>query len=327
MTGRRRTIVPRGWRAAVRLPAALLLVAGCSAEGDAALEVPPPESAPQRLVILAPSAAEMVHALGLIHRVVGVGDFVHWPPELRQLPKVGAYDAPNPERVLSLEADLLITTASREAAPQLDRLEGLGVAVLALDTSTYQGVFTALERLGEVLDRREEARRVAAGMEARLAAIRRRTEGVTRRRVLVVVGREPLYVAGPGSHFDEMIRLAGGVNVAHDALSPYQLLSMEAVLERMPEVIVDSSDNRPGALRGRRPGRWGQWPFLPAVAADRVYGVDPGRLAIPGVRLPAMTELMARMIHPELFGEVTPRELGPLEREEAEEDRGNGETP
>jgi ABC-type Fe3+-hydroxamate transport system substrate-binding protein len=73
---------------------------------------------------------------------------------------------------------------------------------------------------------------------------------------------------------------------------------------------VDTSDNRDGALRGRRTGSWQRWPFLPAVAEDRVYWVDPGKLVIPGIRLPEMTELMGRMIHPESLGAPDDRELG-----------------
>jgi iron complex transport system substrate-binding protein len=127
--------------------------------------------------------------------------------------------------------------------------------------------------------------------------------------VLFVVGRDPLYVAGPGSHVDEMIELVGGTNVVHDVSAPYQRASMEAVLERMPEVIIDTSSNRQGAPRGRLRGDWSRWEFLPAVQQERVFWVDPSRLVIPGIRLPEMTTLMGKLIHPEAFGEPSDAEL------------------
>jgi ABC-type Fe3+-hydroxamate transport system substrate-binding protein len=102
-----------------------------------------------------------------------------------------------------------------------------------------------------------------------------------------------------------MIELVGGRNVAADSIASYQQLSMEAVLERLPEVIIDTSDNAPDAARGRIAGTWGRWEFLPAVRDDRVYQVEPGRLVIPGLRLAEMTRLMARLVHPETFGEPT----------------------
>ena len=133
-----------------------------------------------------------------------------------------------------------------------------------------------------------------------------------RRRVLCAVGRDPLYAAGPGSHLDELLRAAGGENVLADAGAPYVLASLEAVLARRPEVIVDLSDNRAGAPRGVVAGDWARWPFLPAVVDGRVYQVDPVRLAIPGPRLAEMAELLARAIHPERFGSPRDGEMGAL---------------
>jgi len=77
----------------------------------------------------------------------------------------------------------------------------------------------------------------------------------------------------------------------------------------LPDVIVDTSDNRPGAARGRLNGDWGRWEFVPAVRDDRVYQVDPGKLVIPGLRLPEMTRLMGKLTQPEIFGEAEPTEL------------------
>jgi iron complex transport system substrate-binding protein len=205
--------------------------------------------------------------------------------------------------VLALVADCVLTTDSRAADAAHERLREVGVRVVALDTSTLDGVFVALDRIGAVFERAERAASLARDMRERLAVIETRAAGLPRRRVLVAVGRDPLYVAGPGSHLDAMIRTAGGENVAADAGSPYARLSLEAVLERGPEVIVDISDNRPDAPRGQIAASWDRWPFLPAVRDGRVYHVDPARLAIPGLRLPEMTRLLAQLIHPETFGE------------------------
>jgi ABC-type Fe3+-hydroxamate transport system substrate-binding protein len=258
---------------------------------------------------MAPAAAEMLEELGLVDRVVGIGDYGPWPQSIADRPSLGGYDAPNVEAVLSLQVDLLLTTASDAGAAAHRRLDALGVRVIALDTSTYRGIFDSLERVGQAFGKETEAAASAKRLRGTMREIERRGAAAAPRRVLFVVGRDPLYVAGPGSHVDEMIRMVGGRNVADDALSPYQQVSLEAILERMPEVIIDSSDNRPGALRGRSPGSWGRWEFLPAVREDRVYWVDPGRLVIPGLRLPEMTALMGKLIQPESFGEATPSEL------------------
>jgi iron complex transport system substrate-binding protein len=277
---------------------------------------PPPARAvattsAERIVVVAPAAAEMLEALGALELVVGIGDFVSEPASIAGLPRVGAYDSPNVEIVLSLGADLLVTVASEAGTPAHGRLEALGVPVLALDTATYDGVFAALAELGAAIGRDEEASALAQRIREELRTIAERVEKLERRSVLFVVGRNPVYVAGPGSHVDEMITLAGGTNVVHDALSPYLRVSMEAILERAPDVIIDTSDNRPDAPLGRHAGDWARWEFLPAVREERVYRVAPSRLVIPGIRLPEMTRLMSRLIHPEVFGETTEADLRP----------------
>lgn len=283
-----------------------LLAGGLLAVGCGSRPASEPTGAPdRRIAVMAPAAAEMLEALERTHLAVAIGDFGPWPTGLESLPSAGRFDQPNLERVLSLRADMLLTTASEAGTTSQRRLSELGVEVVALDTRTYDGIFDSLLELGRVLGCEERARGVADEMRAAIEAIESTARELPTRRVLFVVGRDPLYVAGPGSHIDRMIALAGGENVAHDALSPYQQVSIEAILTRRPDVIIDSSDNRPDALRGRRPGGWSRWPFLPAVERDRVYWVDPSRLVIPGMRLPEMTRLMGRLIHPEAFGEAS----------------------
>jgi iron complex transport system substrate-binding protein len=278
----------------------LLALLGCSAGHD------PGEregEGPQRIVVMAPAAAEMLEALGLLDRVVGTGEYGPWPAALSGLPVVGGYDSPNVERLLELECDLLLTTMSEAAIGAERQLRSVGIEVIALQTATFDGVFNSLTSVGDLFSKKREADAIAYELRDRLGELAALAEGLEARRVLFVVGRDPLYVAGPGSHIDEMIRMVGGVNVAGERGSPYQQLSMEAALERSPEIIIDASDNRPAALRGREPGIWGRWDFLPAVKERRVYHIDPGEMVIPGLRLPEMTALMGQLIHPEQYGE------------------------
>jgi len=189
---------------AVAIVGALL----CGCAGQSAV-VPDPTPG-DKIVVMAPAAAEMLEALNLLDRVVAIGEYGPWPDAIATLPQAGAYNAPNVEMVLSLEARMVITTASDAALGPNARLESLGVDVLSLDTSTFDGVFASLVRLGEALDKREEAVELERRLRRELAEIEERSARLPRRRVLFVVGRDPIYVAGPGSHIDRMITLAGG---------------------------------------------------------------------------------------------------------------------
>lgn len=291
------------------------LRAGLAAAAAAwALACAPAPSAPrageQRLAVLAPAAAETIAALGLADRVVAVGDFVAWPPELARRPKLGAYDAVSPERLLALGVDLVVTTASVAGHAEREHLAALGVDLVELDTSTYDGALAAIVTLGRRLGREGAAAKLAADVAARVDAVAARTAALPRRSVLLVVGREPFFVAGPGSHLDRLLAAAGGGNVAADLGSTYAQASLEAMVARAPEVIVDSSENRVGAAaRAALAREWGRFPFLPAVAAGRVWPVDPFRVSIPGPRMGETAELLARLVHPERFGPPAPAEL------------------
>lgn len=300
-----------------RLAAALLAAAaleGAPAAAPAATSMP-------RLGVLSPSAAEILVALGAAESIVAVGDWVRWPPQLASRPALGSFDAPSAERALALELDALVTVASAAGRRELAELAALGVETVALDSSTLAGTLASIGRLGELVGRRQEAEELALGIRRELDGVAARAAGAPPRRVLVVVGREPLFVAGPGSHFDELVRLAGGVNVAADLGAPYAELSLEAALARRPEVILDVSENLRDAPRGRRAGEWARWPFLPAVEQGCVHFVDPSRLSVPGPRLPAMAALVARVVQPERFGEPAAGDYLPLTAAAAESAR------
>lgn len=252
-----------------------------------------------RLAVLSPSAAETLAALGRLDQVVAVGDFVAAPAELRDRPRLGGYDAPNPERLLALGVDLLVTTAGVAGREARARLGAHGIEVLELETASYEGALASMVVLGARVGRAEAAAELAARADARVREIERATHDLPRRTVLVVVGREPLFVAGPGSYLDRLLAAAGGENVAADLGSPFVQASLEAMLERRPEVIVDSSDNTADGDDLIR--FWSRYPFLPAVAAGRVWAVAPAELAIPGPRLGEIAALLARCIHPERF--------------------------
>lgn len=269
----------------------------------AACSRPAPPVAPgQRLAVLSPAAAETLALLGVADRVVAVGDWVTWPPEIAAKPKLGAYDEPSRERLLELGVDTLVTSASVAGRAGREELERLGIRVVEFETDTFAGALEGIETVGALVGREPQAARLVAGVRARVDAVATGVAGAPRVRALVVVGRDPLFVAGPGSFLDELVRLAGGENVAADAGAPWAMVSLEAMLARRPEVILDTSENRPGAPRGALAGEWARWPFLPAVAAGRVHFVDPALLAIPGPRLGEMAERMARFLHPERFG-------------------------
>ena len=253
----------------------------------------------QRIVSVAPSATEIVFALGAGDRLVAVDDFSDFPAEAKALPKVGGFRA-SPERILSFAPDVVLAITTGDLAPTL---ETQGQRVLVFDPPDFEAVYRNIALIGAVLDRDAAARALVERMRSRIGAVAERSKTAANRpRVLHEIdASDPtkIYVAGPGNFIDAMIQAAGGTNVGASAASKYPQLSSEEIVRSDPEVIVLSDANF-GATPAVVSARAG-WSSISAVRNGRVYPIDPDIVSRPGPRLADGVEAYAKLLHPELF--------------------------
>jgi ABC-type Fe3+-hydroxamate transport system substrate-binding protein len=267
----------------------------------------PAAEPPQRIISAAPSITEMLYALDLGGRVVGVTTFCHYPPEVRDKPKIGSYMQPNIETMLAMRPDLVVIL--KEHAGLGERLRQVGLTVLELDNSGLEGVYASLHNLGERCGVAETAERRIAGIQSDLAKIEARAAGLPRRSVMFIVGRTPgvvrdLVVVGRGSFLNELIEIAGGHNLFSDSAAAYPRIGLEELYAGRPEVIIDmgdmaDTDRVTEEHRRSVASLWQQYPLLPAVAAGRVYPVAKDIFVVPGPRVVEAAAELLRMIHPE----------------------------
>jgi iron complex transport system substrate-binding protein len=291
----------------LRLGACLLCLAACkeragsqgaqSAEAGVWRFGPPAPAAPARIVSIAPSMTEVLFAVGAGPRVVGVTRFCDYPPEVQSLPRVGGFLDISLEAVVRLRPDLVVGVPNSSNRSVVERLGDLGIPVLLAEAHNLEDVYRLVREVGRAVGRRERAEEIVSSMRERVAAVERAVSGKPRPRVLFAYGRDPLIVAGPGSFADELLRLAGAVNLAAEARIRYPTYTIERVVKLAPEVIVDSfmAEGRPTpeALLGR----WGRFASLPAVQSGRIHWVDPQLFARPGPRLVLALEEIARLLH------------------------------
>ena len=239
---------------------------------------PSPPPRPARVVSLAPSLTDTVLALGLGGRLVGVTRY-DAAPEVRDLPRVGGFLDPSPEAVVSVRPDLVLWLSDGGAWPAVRRIAELGVPVLAVPVVGVPDVLRCARLLGAALGDAPAGERLAASLEASVAAAERRAGGRPRRRALLVVGRDPLVVAGPGSYPDALLRIAGGENVVRGG-RPWPVYSLEQAVADDPEVVIDAAVNEPE-------GGLARLAAIPAVRAGRVARLPDDRVLRPGPLLPA----------------------------------------
>jgi iron complex transport system substrate-binding protein len=274
---------------ALALALASLPTAATSAGVPAGETTAVPRSAPpRRIIAVAPSAAELLFALGLGERVVGVGDYVTWPPEARALPRLGGLLDPRLETVAALRPDLAVLLPSQRELGE--RLAALGVGVLEVPHESLADVERAARAIAKRAGEPAAGERFAARWRRELApAPLPRTASV-----VVVVTREPgalgrPLVAGPGNFLDELIGRLGLRNAFADAPLAWPQVGLEEVLARRPDVIVELQARAPTAEEAAALRRdWGAVPQLPAVRDGRVVVLGGDHALVPGPRLPRL---------------------------------------
>jgi iron complex transport system substrate-binding protein len=259
-------------------------------------------AAPQRLVTLAASLTEMVFALGLGLRVVGVEQFSDYPPAARKLPKVGSYKLPDLERIVALGPDLCLAIKDGNPPQVLARLRHLGIPVYVVDPRNLPGVIATVEEIGCFLGAGGKAGELAAALNRRYQRIKGLAARAARRpRVFFQIGISPIVSAGSHTFLDELITTAGGLNLAAGQV-PYPRFSQEQILALQPEVIIITSMARGAAFEQVKAG-WERWETLPAARNHRIFLVDSDLVDRPSPRLLDGLEMLFRLIHPELAGE------------------------
>jgi len=255
---------------------------------------------PARVVTLAPSLTEIVFALGAGDRLVGVSSYCDYPDEAKAIDRVGTFLQPNIEVILKKTPDLVFAVPSPENRSAVGTLRELGVRVRVVRPGKLDSLFEAIEVIAGDLGLEDTGRRLVTDIRRHIAAVRARLAGVEKRRVLMVVGRRPLIAVGGGTYQSELIEMAGGANIVGDSSEAWPHVSLEYVISRAPEVIIDSGMG-PQDHDGDIAVFWGAFPTIPAVRDDRVVGSGRYDLLRAGPRAAETLEAMARFIHPEAF--------------------------
>jgi iron complex transport system substrate-binding protein len=252
---------------------------------------------PARIVSLAPSVTEILFALGAGDQLVGVTDFCDYPPEALKKPKVG-YSNPNLESLAALQPDLVVAPNDFLKPDAIAKLEQLKIPVFILVDKNIEGIFVHIQTLGRIVGRSSKADTVAMQLRQQVATIQQRIQGMPPIRMLYVLNSQPLITVGPGSFIDQLIGMAGGVNIAEKSATPYPRLSLEAVLQEDPEVLVFPVGKSEGISESEQQA-WRQWSTMTAVKRGRLHQISADWLNRPGPRIAQGLESLAAILHPD----------------------------
>jgi iron complex transport system substrate-binding protein len=285
------------------LVGALAAFVGCLAPS---LLIPAAEGAepqsPWRIITISPNAAEIICALNVCDRLVGVDKFCVHPPELAERPRVGGLFDPDIERIISLRPDLVVLRGRNESLERLCERQGID---LFLDrTERLADIENCVLELGRKLNRGEEAQEIVRRFRERLETLRRRSAGRPRPRVLMTISRRPdaianVMTAAKGSFLDDMLELAGGINAFGHMDMAYPPISPEAIVAQRPDVIIEFMPELSAAEAARRQWAeaWSSLGMVPAAATGRIHVVTDANALVPSPRVLDVAEKICTILH------------------------------
>jgi iron complex transport system substrate-binding protein len=261
-------------------------------------------ASPRRIISLIPAVSEMIYAMGAGDRLVGVSNYDRFPPDVRQLPKVGGLIDPNVERILELRPDLVMVYATQKEL--IERLDRAKVPYYVYQHRALPDITETIRSVGVRIGSTDPANAVASHMEQSLAAIRASTASLPHPSTLLVFGRDPgslrsVYASGGYGFLHDMLEIAGGTNVFRDVEQQSVQATTEMLLARKPEEIIELRyGERMTAEQAAQDLRvWDTLASIPAVKSHRVHLLVGDEFVVPGPRVVDATRTLAHTLHPD----------------------------
>lgn len=259
----------------------------------------------QRIISLAPSNTEILFAIGAGAQVVGRDSFSDYPAEALAVTDIGGgFGTLSIEVIVTARPDLVLA-GDLTPAEQIQTLEDLGLTVFVLGNplnmaEMYDNLFLVARMTGHTA----ETETLVASLQAREAAVVEKLAGISERPVVLyeLDGTDPNapWVPGPGTFIDTLITQAGGINMSASLEGAWVQMSLEAIIEMDPDLIL-LGDATWGGVTPEMVAARGGWDALEAVQEGKVFPFDDNLVSRPGPRLVDGLESMAALLHPDLF--------------------------
>jgi iron complex transport system substrate-binding protein len=253
----------------------------------------------QRIVSLAPNITEILFALGLGDRIIGVTKHCNYPAEALSKTSVGSYIDLNIEKILALNPDLVIATADGNEKRSVERLAVFKIPILITNPKNLDEVFETIKTIGRITQQEHRAEIMVRSLKKRADWVIQACLPLSRPRVFLQINEHPLITVGKDTFHNNLIKLAGGINISGKDIIKYPKYSLEQVLRSQPDVLLITTMER-GVMAERKKERWRQWGQIPAVKLGRIHILNSDLLDRPSPRLIDGLEALAKAIHPEL---------------------------
>jgi iron complex transport system substrate-binding protein len=260
------------------------------------------DKAPQRIISLSPSNTELVYALGLEDRLIGVTTYCNYPPQVKDKPKVADFSKVDIEKIVSLQPDLVLA-GNIHRDETIPALEKVNITVLGIDPRNLDGILGDLEKVGSLTGRDKASGDLVNSLKTRIKAVTDKTGPLSadaRPRVFFLTWHNPLWTAGKNSLASDLIDKAGGENIAAD-LSGHAQIDLESVIQRNPQIILVLTSMGSQSTSFEFIKSEPRFQATEALKNGRIYQLNTDIFGRTTPRAIDGLEQMAGLIHPEIF--------------------------
>lgn len=280
-----------------RLLALVILIAvGC----DRARDMPATRPAGRRVASLSPAATDLILGMQARDALVAVSNHDVAQPLIAALPRAGDYQNTDWELLSRLRPQIMVVQlAEARMPPGLRQRAGrLGIELVNIRIERLEDIFSTLQVLGQALDRQQAAQVAVGRLRGQLQSVQASVAGRPPVKALIVCDTGTLSIAGSGNFLDDLLRLAGGVNVAADFADPWPTIDVEKLWELAPPVVLQMVPQASAQQLKSAQEFWARLPKLPAVRDGRVYTFTDWYMLHPGYEVGLVARKLAAALHP-----------------------------
>lgn len=252
---------------------------------------------PQKIVSLSPSNTEILFALGLGERIVGATIYCDYPEEAKKIERVGDFEGPNMELIAKIKPDVVLAGYFQEEG--VKALENIGITVIVTEAKSFGDIYKSIGMIGDITGTASKANEIIAGIKSEIAAIQAKTKDKEKPRIFYLVWKDPIMTAGSNTYINDIIKVAGGINVA-EKVDSWVNYSAEVLLSDNPDILVAALHSTDEGMTGEDISKDPIFGKLECVKQGRVQIIsDDNIISRPGPRVVKAIEEMNRVFYGE----------------------------
>lgn len=253
------------------------------------------ENEPVKIISLAPNMTESIFAIGKGDILVGRTEYCTYPEAALQVPTIGSIMEPNIEKIVEIMPDLVFAS-SIVPLEAVEQLRSLGIQVVSMkNEESFDSTYNTILDLGYILGAQEQADLIVKEMQEEVKYITEKVSNAPKVSTYYVIayGEYGDYTPGGGTFINDVITMAGGINIASD-MEGWKY-SKEKLIEQDPDIIIIRHEDLEGFKNTDG------YKELRAVKENNVKGIDAALLEIQSTRISKGLSVLAQLLHPELF--------------------------